>query len=457
MSTLRAPGRVLPTLNGDGTRRWIRPRPFHGHYYRRRLATAWGLIATFVGLPFLHVGGKPAVLLDIRHWQFIFFGRTFLPTDGVLLMLMMLSIFVGIFLMTALAGRVWCGWGCPQTVYMEFLFRPIERLIEGDQREQARLDREGANGRRILKNVVFLVLAALVGNLFLSYFVGVVELSHWMHSSPAEHPTAFLVMGGTTALVFADFTYFREQMCTVVCPYARLQSVLLDKKSLVVAYDSNRGEPRGKKGSTTGDCVDCGLCVATCPTGIDIRNGLQLECIACTQCMDACDGVMAKLRRPLGLIRYTSEYALASRTVDVRALLRPRIVLYPIVLGLLLTALFVTASSRRIAEVSILRGLETPFVKQGELIRNLIRIKIQNRTSNGAEYSMSLLDAPDTTLVAPENPLHVAAGDQATEGFFVLAPRNTFSRGIRPIRLRISDGAGFERIARYDLLGPEGQ
>jgi cytochrome c oxidase accessory protein FixG len=455
MTTLRAPERVLPTLNGDGTRRWVRPRLFQGKFYQRRLVTAWTLIALFAGLPFLRIQGKPAVLLDVRHWEFTLFGRTFLPTDGVLLMLLLLAIFVTVFLVTAVLGRAWCGWACPQTVYMEFLFRPIERLIEGDQREQARLDREGPNLRRLLKTAVFLVLSALLGNLFLSYFVGTATLAHWMRGTPSEHPTAFLVMGVTSALVFFDFTYFREQMCTVACPYARLQSALLDKKSLLVAYDSARGEPRGKKGRTKGDCVDCGLCVAACPTGIDIRNGLQLECIACTQCVDACDGVMHKLKRPLGLIRYTSEEALATKTEQRRSFFRPRVVAYVTALCLIFTALGVAASSRSVAEVSLLRGIDTPFVAQGDLVRNHVRIKIQNRTGSAAAYTLTLLDAPDTDLVLPENPLHVPSGEHATESLFLIAPKASFHAGKRDVRLRVSDGAAFDRTLSYRLLGPE--
>lgn len=456
MTTLRAPERVLPTLNQDGTRRWIRPRLFKGRFQRARLVTAWFLIVLFAALPFVRVHGKPAVLLDIVHWQFTLFGRTFLPTDGVLLMLLLLSIFVAVILVTALIGRAWCGWACPQTVYMEFVFRPLERLLEGDHRAQARLDREGPNARRVVKTIVYLFVSVIVANVFLSYFVGVDALSHWVFGSPSRHPTAFAAVGITTALVFADFAYFREQMCTVACPYARLQSVLLDKRSLVVAYDDHRGEPRGKKGSTTGDCVDCKACVIACPTGIDIRNGLQLECIACTQCMDACDRVMDKLGRHRGLIRYTSQEALATRRFSLRSLFRARVLIYPAILVVLLFALFATASRRKTVEISVLRGLDAPFTEQGELVRNHVRIKIRNRTEGAAAYSLSLDRAPDVQLVAPENPLHVGPGQQTTESVFVLVPRHSFTRGVRDLRIRVSDGATVDRVLPYKVLGPEG-
>jgi hypothetical protein len=262
MSAPIAPQRVLPTLNADGTRNRIRPRLYPGRYYRYRRVVAIALMVAFVALPLLTVGGKPLILLDVLHREFTLFGRTFLPTDGVLLMLLLLVIFVGIIATTALVGRAWCGWACPQTVYMEFLFRPIERLFEGKREQQLRLDREGGGARRFFKNVVYLLLALLLANVFLAYFVGARTLAGWMTRSPLEHFTPFLVVAVTTALVFFDFAYFREQMCTVVCPYARLQSALLDRSSLLVGYDAKRGEPRvkGRPRPGFGDCIDCNAC-----------------------------------------------------------------------------------------------------------------------------------------------------------------------------------------------------
>jgi cytochrome c oxidase accessory protein FixG len=366
-------------------------------------------------------------------------------------------VFVGIFLLTALFGRVWCGWACPQTVYMEFLFRPIERLIEGDHNAQAKIDRERVNGRRLAKFAVFGLVSFGLGNVFLSYFVGTDTLAHWMRQSPSVHPNGFLVMAATASLVFFDFGVFREQMCTVACPYARLQSVLLDKRSLIVGYDEHRGEPRGKKGTTKGDCVDCKLCVAACPTGIDIRAGLQLECIGCTQCIDACDGVMTKLKRPIGLIRYTSKDALAKHSVEPGRLLRPRVVIYPAILAVLLVALVVVGRGRTTAEVTLLRGIDAPFVEQGGLIENHMRVKIRNRTDEAQAYTVTLLDAPDANLIAPENPMHVAPGAQETESMFVMTERAKFVHGVRAVRVRISDGSRFTREIAYRLLGPEGR
>jgi len=299
--------RVLPTLNVDGSRRWLRPRPSPGRFLDRRRAVAWALIAVFALLPHARVGGAPAILLDVVHRRFSLLGATFYPTDTVLLMLLLLGTFLGIFLLTAVVGRAWCGWAGPQTVYMEFVYRPIERLVDRGVTAVAR----NAAWRRAVKALAFLAVSMFVAHTFLAYFVGADALGRWVRASPFEHPVAFLVMAATTALMFLDFAWFREQVCLVACPYGRLQSVLLDRRSLIVAYDPRRGEPRGKLGRVAGDCIDCRACVLTCPTGIDIRDGLQMECIHCAQCIDACDAIMDRVGRPRGLVRYGSRDEMA--------------------------------------------------------------------------------------------------------------------------------------------------
>ena len=243
---------VLSTMNRDGSRRRIRPKLAKGRYYRRRFVVAWGLIATFTLIPILRLNGKPLILLDVPRREFIFFGSTFLPTDTFLLMLLLFSIFIGIFLITAIWGRVWCGWGCPQTVYMEFVYRPLEVLIEGGRSRQIKTDATGLSGQRLVKNVVFFFVSAFLANTFLAYFVGWDRLLGWMTSSPTQHPLAFGVMFATTMLMFGDFGWFREQTCILVCPYGRFQSVLLDKQSLIVGYDPDLGEPRKKFRKNTG-------------------------------------------------------------------------------------------------------------------------------------------------------------------------------------------------------------
>lgn len=470
MTAPLAPERVLPTLNADGTRRRIRPRLYQGPKLTGRTRVAWTLMALFAAIPWMKLGGKPLVLLDVARREFTLFGTTFLPTDGVLLMLLLLAIFVTIIATTALVGRAWCGWACPQTVYMEFLFRPIERLFEGRPEDQRRLDRSGPSLRRLLKNLVFLVVAFVLANVFLSYFVGVHTLIGWTRLSPLEHWTPFVVVAVTTALVFFDFAIFREQMCTVVCPYARLQSVLLDPHSLLVGYDRTRGEPRGKGKPRPGrgDCIDCNACVAACPTGIDIRDGLQLECIACAQCADACDTIMHKIKKPLGLIRYGSQATLDPRPPSSSSspvassspppgpsrLLRPRVVIYSVLLAGLLISLVTLAATRKPAEITVLRGIGAPYTVENGLVTGALRVKVQNRGNAPRHYRLEVVTSPPVTLIAPENPLEVAGGGQRTTAVFVVAQAGSFHSGRRDVMVRVSDEQGFSSDTPYRLVGP---
>jgi cytochrome c oxidase accessory protein FixG len=317
----------MSTMRDDGSRRWMYPRRSPGRFWHARRVLAYFLIAVFTLVPYIHVGGKPLVLLDIPARQFTILGFTFLPTDTVLLALLMVSGILGIALVTALLGRVWCGWMCPQTVYMEFLYRPIERLFDGPPGIRHTPGKKSSPLRKVLKYVVYLLFSAFLAHTFLAYFVGVKSLAVWVTRSPLEHPAAFLLMVGVTGLMMFDFSYFREQVCLVACPYGRFQSVMLDRDSLIVIYDPKRGEPRAKgrreEGDGLGDCVDCGMCTDTCPTGIDIRDGLQMECVNCTQCIDACDSMMERLGKPRGLIRFSSQARIAGES---SRFLRPRVI-----------------------------------------------------------------------------------------------------------------------------------
>jgi len=447
--------RVLPTLNVDGTRRWLRPRVSPGRFLTSRRILAWVLIAIFTLLPYLRIRGKPSILLDIVHRRFTFFGTTFLPTDTVLLALLLMGIVVAIFFVTAVFGRVWCGYACPQTVYMEFIYRPIERLFEGPPGRGGVPGRRQTAVRTAAKYGVYLVVSIFLAHTFLGYFVGIDALREWIFRSPFEQPTSFLVMATTTALMLFDFAYFREQTCIVACPYGRLQSVLVDRDSLIVSYDPRRGEPRGKgkrhPGSTLGDCVDCGLCVDTCPTGIDIRDGLKMECIGCAQCIDACDSVMEKIGRPLGLVRYGSQARIAGEPGHVA---RPRIFIYSAVL-LLLAGLFGFALSRQTgADVTLLRGLGVPFVELPDGgISNPVRVKIMNRHDEDVSFRVEVADDVPARLVLDEDPVSVPAGTSVTKGMLVVTPASVFSGGKRDILLRVS-GGGETKELKYRLLGP---
>ena len=455
-----AVGRVLPTLNQDGSRRWIRPKPSFGRHYANRRVVAYALMFVFFIIPYIRVGGKPLVLLDLPRRQFTIGGTTFLPTDTLLLMLLMASILITIFLLTAILGRVWCGWACPQTVYMEFVFRPIERLFEGGRSGSVALDAKHIRGqlspRRLAKYATYFVLALFLAHTFLAYFVGIDQLKVWVTRSPVNHPTSFAIMALTTGAIMFDFTFFREQTCMVACPYGRWQSALLDKQSLIVAYDAKRGEPRARgkvRPANAGDCIDCGACTLTCPTGIDIRDGLQMECVHCTQCADACDAIMEKIGKPKGLIRYSSIAALAG---EKPKRLRPRVVLYPVALAVTFGGFLVALATKSPADITILRGLGEPYVIEADgRVANQIRVKIANRTAEPRSYTIGVDDIGDGKLVAPENPLAVAPGRTESAALFVMLPQAAFHDGERRVTFTVTDGAGYRKAIPYRLVGPE--
>ncbi len=463
-SLLEPEERVLSTLEKDGSRRWLNPKLSGGSFLTARRIFAYFLIVAFTLTPYVHLIlglEKPLVLLDILHRKFILLGFTFLPTDTILLALTLLTLLLGIFLMTAMFGRVWCGWACPQTVYLEFVYRPIERLFEGTKGKGGKPRKPVAGWRKIARYAVYLLVSMYLAHTFLAYFVGVESLAVWITSSPFDHPVAFVVMASVTGAMMFDFGFFREQTCIIACPYGRLQSALLDRQSLIVSYDKTRGEPRGKKRKSAegkaeqaGDCVDCHLCVDTCPTGIDIRDGLQMECIGCAQCIDACAPVMAKLGRDDGLIRYSTQAAIDGESTG---LFRPRVVIYPVIMLVLLTAIGVLLSVKKSADVVLLRNLGNPFtVMDDGQVSNSMRIKITNRREMAVAYMVEPVSDVVTRIELAENPLAIDPGASRTEGVLIVLPRSAFTDGVRDIILHVSDGAGFEQDIPCRLLGPYG-
>ncbi|MFI4881607.1 MAG: cytochrome c oxidase accessory protein CcoG [Phycisphaerales bacterium JB064] len=454
--------RVLSTLNADGTRRWLNPRPSTGRWLNRRRIVGYSLVVLFVALPHLRINGKPPLLIDILHREFTFFGTTLYPTDTLLLALLLITVALSIFFFTALFGRVWCGWGCPQTVYLELVFRPVERFFQGAPGKGKK--RFGAAGG-FLKILVFIALAFGLAHTFLSYFVGTDNLRHWIFGSPLDHPIAFLVMAAVTGLMLFDFGFFREQTCIVACPYGRFQSVMLDRDSLIVGYDRKRGEPRGKKRRTPGsdvslkvvqdtqeqgDCIDCTMCVQTCPTGIDIRDGLQMECVNCTQCIDACDTIMDKIGRPRGLIRYASQ-----RTLDGegRNWMRPRIFVYPTIITILVSIMTVLLITRASALVTVTRGPGAPFsVLESGMVANPIKVKIHDRSPEGGVYTLSL-EGVNGGRIDGELPIGLTAGQMFTEPMTLVVPPEAFATGRLPVTV-VVQAEGFEQRIDYVMLGP---
>lgn len=448
---------VLSTLEKDGSRHWLNPKVSKGRFLTARRIVAYVLILIFTALPYIHINGKPAVLLDIVHRRFTIFGFTFLPTDTILLALFMLALLLSIFLVTALLGRIWCGWACPQTIYMEFMYRPIERLFNNTTGRGGKSRGEVAPWKNFAKYAIYLLLSVYLAHTFLAYFVGVDNLAKWITGSPLDHPVAFLVMIATTFLMMFDFSYFREQMCIIACPYGRLQSVLLDRQSLIISYDEERGEPRGKiqKNATPpqGDCIDCHKCVTTCPTGIDIRQGLQLECIGCAQCIDACDDVMEKINKPKGLIRYSTQAALNNEPVKF---LRPRVILYPLAIAALLTIFTVILSTKQHTDVFITRHVGKPFVMDAQKqIANTLKLQIHNRSDQQREYFVTIPNLPQAKLDLSNAKIIIPAETNQNKLIRITLPADAYyGTGSLKAQIKVTDGDTFAKTSEITLFGP---
>jgi cytochrome c oxidase accessory protein FixG len=454
---------LLYSLAPDGSRKWVDPVLTRGRFFKVRRVLAWGLMALFVTLPHVTAGGKPGLFLDLAHRQFTFMGVTLHPTDNLLLLALGASVIIGVFAITSLFGRLWCGYGCPQTVYMEFLYRPVERFFEGSPAERRRRDQGPPVPSTWLRTggkwLVWVVVSLFLSVTFVSYFVSWDGAVHGFLAAPARLDGTLIAVLATAGLMLVDFGSFRDQMCTMACPYGRLQTVLYDPDTLIVGYDQKRGEPRGKKrapggGETAkqGDCVDCLRCNTTCPTGMDIRRGLQMECIGCAQCIEACDDVMSKLGRPRGLIRYTS---LRELDTGVRRFLRPRVFAYVGLFALAGSALVGLALTRAEARVEILRGGREPFrvLPTGE-IANILRVRLTNNQPAARSFTVALAEPAGSSLVVSRSPFPVAGNRVDTVDVVAKLPQSAFLRGQVLGRFIVQSDVGTVLRKDFLLLGP---
>ncbi|HWB23860.1 MAG TPA: cytochrome c oxidase accessory protein CcoG [Chitinophagaceae bacterium] len=448
----------LATVDKAGKRKWIFAQRPKGKFYRARTLVSLLFFAIFFTLPFIYVNGNPLFLFNIPSAKFIIFGKVFWPQDFFIFGLTMITFVVLIVLFTAAFGRLFCGWVCPQTIFMEMLFRKIEYLIEGDAAEQRVLKASPWTTNKIVKkttkHVVFYLIAFIIANFFLSYIIGVRELYKIITEPVSQHVGGLISIAVFSAIFYGVYAFFREQVCTVVCPYGRLQSVLLDNNSMIVAYDYKRGEPRGKFSKTNhdlGDCIDCFQCVKVCPTGIDIRNGTQMECVGCTACIDACDFMMEKTGRAKGLIRYASEMGIKN---GEKLHYSTRMKLYTaltLVLVSILTTLLVT---RKDIDATIMRTPGMLYYEKGDSLTNLYNIKIANKTVHNIPLTLQIENSQGAVQVVGGGFIDVKKEDESSGTFFVILPKSIVTQRKTVIHIGLYEGNKKIDEIKTNFLGP---
>ena len=449
---------IRSSLRSDGRRNFVHPADVKGRFDTGRRIGFWALIAFWLALPWIKIGGHPSMFLDIEHRKFFLFGATFNAQDIWLMFFLLTGVAFGLVYLTALLGRVWCGYACPQTVFLEAIYRPIERLIEGPREQRIRRDAAGWSldtaWRKLLKHALFVVASVFVAHIFVSYFVSVPKMVEMVRHNPSNHPEAFAWAMGTTAFFYLNFAFFREQLCLIVCPYGRLQSVLLDRQSSIVGYDARRGEPRGKLGTPeAGACVDCNRCVVVCPTGIDIRNGLQLDCIACSACIDACDEIMDKVHRPRGLVRYDSLNGLAG---GPKRILRPRVYIYTVLLIAGMIASTFAFRGHKTFEANILRLPGLPYIVEKGAVRNSFELHVVNKRGGTETFDISADPAPGITFVIAQKAVTLESLAQTRVPVFISNDQSA-KRGDFQVTLRVRRrGAPEDEAARVTarFVGP---
>lgn len=449
---------TLSTTDEHGHRVYLHPEDVQGPWKNRRHIVYWILIGVYLVMPWIYIKNKPAFLIDIVNREFTFLGFTFFGVDPILFFLIAITLLFFIAYMTSMFGRVWCGWGCPQTVFIQALFMKIETWIEGSARQRRELEKAPLSFSKFFKKsakwLLFTIVSLHIAHTFVGYFVGPRELFNITLHNPADHLELFIAVMTIAFIFLLDFGWFREQFCIIACPYGRMQSVMMDENSLVVAYDIKRGEPRrgtpGIERSGEGDCINCYNCVKVCPTGIDIRHGIQLECIACTNCIDACDEIMIKVKKPVGLIRYSSETQLQGKT---RKLVTPRSVVYLLITLFFVSSIFFFLSNSSKLQLIFMRGRETYNVR-GQDVTNRFELKINHQGSR--QYKIILLTQDkEVSVVTPVSPIFINSHENRSIVFFRFKTSGLKS-GAKKINVQIFDQITNSYVSNKEvvLVGP---
>ncbi|MFV0540693.1 MAG: cytochrome c oxidase accessory protein CcoG [Aestuariibaculum sp.] len=458
----------ISTVTKEGKRAWVFPKKPSGRFYNYRKYVSYSLLAFFFISPFVKVNGNQFLLFNVVERRFNIFGFPFWPQDFYLFVLSMIIGVLFITLFTVSFGRIFCGWICPQTIFLEMVFRRIEYWIEGDRNKQIRLSKQPWNAEKIrkktLKTVIFILISFLVANVFLAYLVGGDKLIEYIKDGPFNYGNTILSLLIFTAVFYFIFAWFREQVCIIACPYGRLQGVLLDTKSIVVAYDYKRGEAEnGRKKFRKnedrdalgfGDCIDCFQCVHVCPTGIDIRNGTQLECVNCTACIDECDHIMDSINKPRGLIRYASEENIKNKTpFKLTARMKGYIAVLTILVGVLIGMLFL----RNDLEATILRLPGQLYEhKDNNIISNVFTYKLVNKTTDDIkDVSFKLLSHQGKLkLVSTKNTFTVTEGGFAQGTLFIEINNAALTGDRNKIKIGVYQGDKLIETATANFLGP---
>jgi cytochrome c oxidase accessory protein FixG len=467
----------VTTISTDGSRSFLYPADVGGRFTRLRQATAFLLIAFYLSLPWIKIGGFPAAFLDVAERRFHLFGWTFAAQDMWLTFFLITGLGFSLFFVTALLGRVWCGYACPHTVFLDHVYRRIERWIDGDAHARRALAAAPLGPvklfKRVFKHGLYAAVSLVITHLFLAYFVSLDELWTMMHAQPAEHWSAFVFVFIFAGILYFNFAWFREQLCIVICPYGRLQSALIDDHSLVIGYDAKRGEPRMTLGDAkrlreqaagaglpdvdpakAGDCVACNRCVQVCPTGIDIRQGLQMECVGCTACIDACDDVMTRIHKPRGLIRYDSQTAFAGGKTHW---LRPRTTLYGVLLVIGALVAGWALSTLRPANVGITRMTGAPYFVDATSVRNQYLVRLINKRSTPVDFVVSLAAPAGVHRNGLESAVTVAPMGEQVRPLILQVPRPEYA-GPFKFNLKVTDTTGsFTVVREVEFLGPDAQ
>jgi len=411
-------------------RTWIYAKKVKGPLFTYRQYVGYLLLGILIVTPFIKVNDEPLLLFNILERKFVVFGSVFFTQDLHIFVFGMLIAMVCIVLFTVVYGRLWCGWACPQTIFMELIFRRIEYWIEGDANEQRKLKSSAYTQKKIVKKIckytIFFMISFCIANLFLSYIIGVDALFNIVTDPISKHIKGLLSILLFTAVFYGVFAYVREIVCTTICPYGRLQGVLLDDQSITVAYHYQRGEPRAKlrkaaAEKTNGDCVDCGLCVQVCPTGIDIRNGIQLECVNCTACIDACDNVMEKIQKPKKLIGFYSNKDIQQNKLTKK---NPRAIAYSIVFVLLVMVFSGLILHREAIDGTLLRAKGTSYIyRDGGVVTNLYTIELTNKSSQTLPFTIISNDRQFDIQVL-SNKKELKKGESTEFSFFLITQKN---------------------------------